>query len=129
MIYYCPSCWAEIASQTEMCPACGADIRDFAGESYELKLIRALRHPEPTVPLRAATILGELQSKAAVPALIETATRTEDPYLQEAAVKALGALSDEAAAPCLERLSREGALRVRIAARHALGLLGRHARQ
>lgn len=46
------------------CPCCGADLRDFTGKSYEEKLILALRHPEPTIPIRAAMILGELKSQA-----------------------------------------------------------------
>jgi hypothetical protein len=55
--YYCPFCWHEVGRELN-CPQCGADVRDCADESYEQKLIRALRHPEPTVPFRAAKILG-----------------------------------------------------------------------
>lgn len=115
---YCPACWEEI-DDAAVCPACGADLQHLSKASYEEKLIRALCHPEPTVPVRAATILGELQSRAAVPALIEAALSTEDPYLQEAVVQALGAIGDERALPCLERLRQEGALRVRAAAERA----------
>ncbi|HUY13734.1 MAG TPA: HEAT repeat domain-containing protein [Terriglobia bacterium] len=121
MTYYCPSCWAEIPDGAR-CPACGADVQRLAQETYEEKLIRSLHHPEPTVPVRAATILGDLRSKSAVDALIEAAMSSQDPYLQEAAVQALGSIGDARALPCLERLSREGAVRVRIAARRAMGI-------
>ncbi|MEJ2007127.1 MAG: HEAT repeat domain-containing protein [Acidobacteriota bacterium] len=117
---YCPACWEEIGD-VAVCPSCGVDIRHLAADSYEEKLIRALHHPEPTVPVRAATILGELMSGAAVPALIKAASSTEDPYLQEAVALALGAIGDKRALPCLDRLRREGALRVRAAAGRALG--------
>lgn len=122
LTYFCPSCWNEVGTAS-VCPRCGADLHDFAGESYEDKLIRALRHPEPTVPIRAATILGELGSRAAVEPLIEIASYTKDPYIQEAAVKALGQIGDPRAFSCLERLSGEGAVRVRAAADRAIKTL------
>jgi len=120
--YYCPSCWGEVGSAST-CPACGAELRSFSKESYAEKLIRALHHPEPTVPVRAATILGELGSKAAVEPLIELAVSSADSYIQEAAVVALGHIGDSKALSCLARLSRIGSLRVRIAAERAVGIL------
>lgn len=117
--YYCPSCWYEVGREIN-CPQCGADVRDCADESYEQKLIRALRHPEPTVPVRAAKILGDLGSKAAVGPLIEVADSTLDPYIQEAAVIALGRIGDTQALPTLDRPRREGMLRVRNAAQKAI---------
>ena len=121
--YYCPSCWSEVRTVT-VCPVCGADLRRLANEDYEQKLIRALHHPEPTVPIRAATILGLLGSQAAVGPLIELALSSEDFYIQEGAVAALGRIGDRRAVSCLERLGRDGALRVREAARRAPQLLG-----
>ena len=106
-----------------VCLVCGTDVRDLVGDSYEQKLLQALYHPEPTVPVRAATILGELGSRAAVEPLIELAASTSDLYLQEAAVTALGRIGDAQAASLLHRLSREGALRVRSAADRALKAL------
>jgi len=88
-------------------------------ESFEAKLIRALHHPEPTTPVRAAMILGELGSQKAVEPLIELADSNTDPYAQEAAAVALGHIGDTRAVPCLARLSREGALWVRVAANRA----------
>ena len=122
MTYYCPSCWSEVGSAA-VCPACGTELQSLSGESYEEKLIRALRHPEPTVPIRAATILGELGSRVAVEPLIEVAVSGSDPYIQEAAVVALGRIGDSKALSCLTRLSRDGSLRVRIAADQAIKVL------
>jgi len=102
-----------------VCPECGVDLKELAQEGYEEKLIRALRHPEPTVPIRVAAILGKLRSRAAVEPLIEMALSSTDPYIQEAAVTALGTIGDARALPCLSQLSHEGALRVRIAAERA----------
>jgi HEAT repeat protein len=128
LTYFCPSCWSEVETGTT-CPQCGADLRDFAGETYERKLIRALHHPEPTVPRRVAEILGELGSRAAVEPLLDLVESTSDPYIQEAAVEALGRIGDARALPCLQRLSREGAVRVRNAAKRGLRTIGAHATQ
>jgi HEAT repeat protein len=117
-VYLCPSCWNEIRNE-DVCPECGVDLKELAQEGYEEKLIRALRHPEPTVPIRVAAILGKLRSRAAVEPLIEMALSSTDPYIQEAAVTALGTIGDARALPCLSQLSHEGALRVRIAAERA----------
>ncbi len=122
LTYFCPSCWCEMGDG-KVCPKCGADLRDFAGETYEQKLIRALHHPEPTVPIRAARILGNLGASAAVERFVEIAESTSDPYIQEAAVEALGQMGDARAYPCLDLLAREGAVRVRAAARRALKTL------
>ncbi|HZT71939.1 MAG TPA: HEAT repeat domain-containing protein [Terriglobia bacterium] len=117
--YFCPSCWSEVGTET-VCPKCGQDLQEFSGKSYEEKLIRALRHPEPTVPVRAATILGELGSRAAVEPLMDIATSTKDLYLQEAAIEALGQIGDVRALASLGYFSREGAVRVRVAATRAI---------
>lgn len=119
LTYFCPSCWSEVGA-VATCPNCGADLQAFAGRSYEEKLLLALHHPEPTVPIRAAAILGELKSRTAVEPLIEVATSATDPYIQESAVEALGHIGDDRALACLEHLSREGAVRVRAAAKRAL---------
>jgi len=119
MVRYCPECWGE-ADNNDCCPKCGAPLRQSTNESYEEKLIWALRHPEPTTPVRAATILGDRRALAAVEPLIAVALSSRDFYLQEAAVIALGQIGDKRAQPCLERLSREGAVRVKLAARRAL---------
>lgn len=119
MIHYCPSCWAEIPDVSK-CPSCGADVQALALEHYEEKLIRALRHPEPSTPVRAATILGELSSKAAVEPLIELVSSSHDPYIQEAGIVALSRIGDRRALNHLTHWTVEGALRVRLAAKQAL---------
>jgi HEAT repeat protein len=119
MIYFCPSCWNEIKNE-DVCPECGVDLKELAQEGYEEKLIRALRHPEPTTPARAATLLGEIGSKDAVGPLMELMDSSPDPYIQEAAAIALGRIGDSRALLCLERWSAEGAVRVRLAAQQAI---------
>lgn len=119
MIHYCPSCWAEIPDVSK-CPSCGADIQALAQEDYEEKLIRALRHPEPSTPVRAATILGELRSKAAVEPLVELVSSSHDLYIQEASIVALGRIGDRRALNHLKHWTVEGSLRVRLAAKQAL---------
>jgi HEAT repeat protein len=122
MVYFCPSCWRVVA-QGDVCSTCGADLQRFRGETYEEKLIRSLSHPEPTVPVRAATILGDLRSKPAIEPLIVLTISNPDPYIQEAAVIALGRIGDERAIPHLQNLTLGGWLRVRRAARRALQIL------
>jgi HEAT repeat protein len=128
LTYFCPSCWIEIGAAS-VCPQCGADVGNLSGERYEKKLVRALHHPEPSVPIRAAAILGELGSRAAVEPLLEIAEANRDPYIQEAAVEALGRIGDLRALCCLERLSREGAVRVRMAAERASKMIKADATQ
>ena len=103
LTHFCPSCWSEIGTEP-LCLVCGTHVRDLSGDSDEEKLLRALYHPEPTVPVRAATILGELRSRAAVEPLIELAATTSDLYLQEAALVALGRIGDARALPLISRL-------------------------
>jgi HEAT repeat protein len=109
-----------VVGQGGICSACGADLQGFEKETYEEKLIRSLSHPEATVPVRAAAILGELRSKGAVEPLIRLAISNPDPYIQEAAVIALGQIGDERAVPHVQNLTLEGWLRVRRAAHRAL---------
>ena len=115
VIYYCPCCWKEVI-EADTCTACGADLSALSCETFDEKLIRALGHPEPTVPVRAALILGERGVYKAIEPLIELASTSRDPYIQEAAVMALGKIGDAKAANCLRTLAREGAMRPRRAA-------------
>lgn len=122
MVFFCPSCWS-VVSETDVCLGCGADLLRFRSETYEVKLIRSLSHPEATAPVRAASILGELRSRAAFEPLVVLAISNPDPYIQEAAVIALGRIGDERAIPHLENLTLKGWLRVRRAARRSLEML------
>jgi len=53
------------------------------------KLIKALNHPEPETPIRAANILSQLNVKEAVPFLIKKLKREKDPFIIKAIVDAL----------------------------------------
>lgn len=119
MVRYCPECWGEMEANG-VCRQCGRTPEYATAESYEDKLIWALRHPEPTTPIRAAAILGQRRSAAAVEALIAVAVTTFDIFLQEAAITALGQIGDERARPILEYFNDEGAVRVKLAAQRAL---------
>jgi HEAT repeat protein len=120
--YFCPACWKEI-ERADACPYCHADLREFSDETFDQKLIRALCHPEPSTPVRAATILGERRCKAAVEPLIQVAVSSADPYIQEAAVDSLARIGDLRALPSLAQLKRDGMLRVRLAAERAISAL------
>jgi HEAT repeat protein len=123
LTHFCPSCWSEITAETSVCFVCGTDIEEMSAASYEQKLLQALYHPEPTVPVRAATILGQLGSTRAVEPLIQLVALTPDPYLQEAAIRSLGQIGDARALSLLNKLRREGPVRVRIAANEAMAAL------
>ncbi len=89
MIYYCTNCWKEILVSERVCPHCGFDQNELENESYTQKLIRALNHPEPATPVRAANILSKINAKEAVPHLLNKLKTETDPFIIEAFVKAL----------------------------------------
>ncbi len=80
--FFCPVCWAASRSDDPVCTHCGAEIaRIQAGKSYGQRLAEALRHPEPTTPLRVALVLGLRREAAAVGELAACAHETRDLYL------------------------------------------------
>ena len=89
MIFYCTNCWNEIQKDTQICPNCGANQKALGKESFTDKLINALNHPEPSTPIRAANILGNLKSKEAIPFLINRLEKERDPFIIKAFVDAL----------------------------------------
>lgn len=90
-LFYCPDCRKELSADINVCPDCGTNIRTFWNETdYVDKLINALGHPEPTTPIRAASILGQLQDDRAVEPLINLLEGSRDIYIACAAVEALG---------------------------------------
>ena len=89
MIFYCTNCWNEIQKDTQICPNCGANQKALGKESFTDKLINALNHPEPSTPIRAANILGNLKSKEAIPFLINKLEKEKDPFIIKALVDAL----------------------------------------
>ncbi|MBM3860828.1 MAG: HEAT repeat domain-containing protein [Verrucomicrobia bacterium] len=117
MTFYCANCWAEVMATAQICPRCGDDIlaRQARADFVE-KLISALRHPEPTTPIRAAWILGQRRERRAVPALIQLARESADPFIIEAAVAALARINDPCAEETLRWSATHPTLRVRRAA-------------
>ena len=91
---YCYNCWTVLNPEEKLCPRCGADQSDVDEQSYVEKLIRALRHPEPETPVRAAYILGQMKAHEAVPFLLDLGRLSEDIYIAAAAIDALGEIGD-----------------------------------
>jgi hypothetical protein len=104
----CSLCGAPVSAGDRVCRRCGHRIdRGCEPAGYLDKLIRALRHPSPTTPIRAAWLLGRIGRSEALPALINVAEHGTDLFVREAAIEALGHLDDLRAAPVLRALRRE----------------------
>lgn len=119
--FYCPNCWFEVKEEEKVCPHCAAEIskvldqRDYIG-----KLIAALLHREPSIPLRAAWLLGKLRAKSAVGALLDLLEGGADPYVKAAAVEALGRIGEASAETLLAELAEQGPVLLRGKAEEAL---------
>lgn len=120
MTVYCPECYAENAADAGICAACKRPLAGANEDDYVEKLIWALRHPDPTVPPRAAWILGERREGRAVESLLALVRESRDMGALEAAVIALGKIGDVRAVAVLEDLKHTSFLRVRRAADWAL---------
>ncbi len=120
----CPECWSEVREDTVICPACGESVKEARGRDYAQKLIAALRHPVAEIAEFAAQILGEMDAKEAIPALIATLSQSGEPYLQGAAARSLGSLRAAEAVTALRDVLRSSYLVARIAAARALGSIG-----
>ena len=119
--FYCPNCWGEIAESAATCPVCYIDISERISQAdYTHKLIAALRHKEPTTPVRAAWILGERRERRAVLALTKVVKKGKDAFLVESAVEALGKIGGEAATGAVRAATQHSSLRVRVKARELL---------
>lgn len=123
MTHFCPICWVEVAAEQMICGRCGADLRAWEGKGYVEKLIAALRHREPTTPLRAAWLLGRLRAREAVLPLMELARSSPDLFLREAAVEALGRIGDPGSLALLRALASSESVLVRRAASLALAMI------
>jgi hypothetical protein len=87
--FYCPNCWRELSEHATICPHCHEDISERISQAdYTDKLIAALRHKEPTAPVRAAWVLGERREGKAVAALTKVVRKAKDAFLVESAVEA-----------------------------------------
>jgi HEAT repeat protein len=121
MIFYCPSCWAEIAESATVCRHCHTDLSQRISQAdYVDKLIVALRHKEPMTPVRAAWVLGERHEERAVPALAKIVKKTQDASLVESAVEALGKIGGDVASAAVRGATQHSSLRVRVKAREVL---------
>jgi len=124
VVWFCLECWSEVSEGAVTCPSCGASLTEARARSFPQKLIAALRHPVPETAEFAAQILGELQTQEAIPALIETLSRSSDPYLLAAVARSLGMLQATEAVPALRTVLCSSYLIARIAAARALGSIG-----
>jgi HEAT repeat protein len=119
--FYCPECWAEVPESVTVCPHCHTNISERISEAeYTDKLIAALRHKEPTTPVRAAWILGERREQRAVPALTRIVKKAKDAFLVESAVEALGKIAGSPAIATVRSATHHSSLRVRVKARDVL---------
>ena len=121
MAYYCMQCWNEIDEAVTVCPSCGADQKALTEEPFVQKLLRALRHPEPETPIRAAYVLGKLRAREGVLELIRLMHESPDPYIAAACAEALGEIGGTTAFDSLRSvLTRDCPLPVWRAAEKAL---------
>lgn len=88
MVFYCTNCWREIEKSTLICSYCNAKQSKLEENTFSEKLIRALNHPEPETPIRAANILAQLKMKEAVPHILKKLEFETDPFIIEAFVRA-----------------------------------------
>lgn len=121
-VRYCPACYAVNAAGATHCERCGATL--LTEESFDERLVWALRHPDTETAILAAQVLGARRSRSAVPALLE-ATESDDPYRAAAAARALRFFTDDdRAVTRLRRLVRSPSVVVRRAAEAALAASG-----
>jgi len=125
MTYFCRNCWNEINERQSVCPQCGAKQSELDDETFVAKLIRALNHPEPQTPIRAAYILGKLRTNEAIPALLDVVHKNRDFFIVAAAIDALGEIGNRKIINELqELLIQNPPLPIRIAAERAIRNLG-----
>lgn len=110
---YCPGCYRRNAWDAVRCVACTAVLA--TEESYDERLIWALRHPDSGVATLAAELLARRRVRGAIPALIRLVDAA-DPYRAAAAAAALRAFADDTrVASLLEGLQRHPSTLVRHA--------------
>ena len=120
MTHFCPACWHTVEAGAASCPCCGSNLAALDQLPFVVKLIAALRHPEPATRQRAAHLLGELRDPAAVTPLGELLLATSEPFLAAEIVTALGKIEDAEAETLVVRALHHPASVVRLAALRAL---------
>jgi HEAT repeat protein len=124
--FYCPGCWKDFEKDFIRCPFCGLNIHVFwSSRDHVEKLILALRHPEPSTPIRAAWLLGKTKDPRAVAALIDLLKTTRDIYIARAAVEALGETGAPDAELFLENITTHPVTMIRKEVERILGKEGR----
>lgn len=119
---YCPACYAPNPASEPSCSRCGAAL--VSEESFDERLVWALRHPDTGVAVLAAELLAARGARRAVSALLRMAEDRE-PYRAAAAVRALGAfVAEPRVVVALRRLAESPSFLVREAARTALAGAG-----
>lgn len=118
--HFCPSCWNEVPADAPRCPSCSADLDALDGEPFDLKLERALDHPEAETARRAAWLLGRVGGPRSVPALLRRYRSGADPYLALTVVESLAHIGGAGARAALQEIARSPARMVKEAARRAL---------
>ena len=127
MTWYCINCWAEVAESAAICLQCGDDLAARRERNnYVDKLIAALHHPEPTIPIRAAWILGERREHKAVKRLMALVETSMDAFIAAAAVAALGRIGGEQSLVALRRAAQHESAIVRRAAAEAVPAIHAH---
>jgi len=124
MVVYCSECWSENQYGESKCRSCGTKLIPVPEKNFVDKLITALRHPEPTTPIRAAWILGQRKEKLAVQPLLDLVKTSTDPYILSAVVNALGQIGDSSVIDTLEQLLDTTFLKVRLEIIKALRNIG-----
>lgn len=124
--YFCPHCWAEIPAKSVACPHCGADLAGFEAETFEDKLLEALHHSLPERRIMAAQILGNIQSRRAVP-LFEQILQSEekDFFFLRAVLLSLAKINPPQCRLWLERAAQHPSILVSRFAQELLARLDR----
>ncbi len=53
--FCCPACWKDFNQHLPACPYCCLNIRKlWDSKDHSERLMRPLRHPEPSTPIRSA---------------------------------------------------------------------------
>lgn len=83
MQFSCPNCFAELAPDVNVCPACGTDSTAWeATHTYEERLIHALGHPLSETRMASIISLGNRGDPAAAMPLAHCALAYPDDVVQ-----------------------------------------------